>query len=554
MRAVLQRVRRAKVAVDGITVGEIAAGWLVLLGVGPADTAKSVNWLADKVANLRAFDDADGKMNLSVQDVNGGVLVVSQFTLYGDCAKGRRPSFTGAAPPAVAEPLYEAFVAALEDARRAGRDRPVRRRHAGRTGQRRPGHVRPRFARVRKFAMDRRTFLASTGAVALGSLAPAAQPKEKVTIVSSLPRTGSAKGPTDQIVNAIKMAVADFEKTVPFEVTYLDWDDATVRSRAWNAEKEKDNAEKAVADKDVMAFLGPYNSGAAMVSAPILNAAGLVQVSSSASWPGLTKKVPSADADEPEKYRPGKKVTFCRVCPHDASQGPLSADFVAGELKAKSVYVIDDKSLYGSGVAALFKKRCEELKLKVVSHDIVSPTQRDYKALMTKIKDKGPDVVYFGGTTQTGGPRVAKAMHDDKVNCPLMVPDGCYELAFVNAVGAEAFDALKCFVTIGGIAPAHLKGAGADFVKRYTEKYGKAPDADAVYGYEAAAVVLEALCAAGKKGREAVRKAVLTTKDFEKGLLGKWSFDADGDTTLQPLTVATIEKGQFRAVKVMGTK
>jgi D-tyrosyl-tRNA(Tyr) deacylase len=113
MRAVLQRVSRAKVTVAGEVGGEIAAGWLVLLGVGPTDTAKHVDWLAEKVANLRAFSDAEGKMNLSVQDVGGSVLVVSQFTLYGDCQKGRRPSFTEAAPPAVAEPLYEAFVTAL---------------------------------------------------------------------------------------------------------------------------------------------------------------------------------------------------------------------------------------------------------------------------------------------------------------------------------------------------------------------------------------------------------------------------------------------------------
>jgi D-tyrosyl-tRNA(Tyr) deacylase len=114
MRAVLQRVRRANVTVAGAVVGETAGGWLVLLGIAPADTPKQIDWLADKVANLRAFDDADGKMNLSVQDVGGGVLVVSQFTLYGDCLKGRRPGFTAAAPPAVAEPLYEAFVAALK--------------------------------------------------------------------------------------------------------------------------------------------------------------------------------------------------------------------------------------------------------------------------------------------------------------------------------------------------------------------------------------------------------------------------------------------------------
>jgi D-tyrosyl-tRNA(Tyr) deacylase len=113
MRAVIQRVRRAAVVVAGETVGAIDAGWLVLLGVAPADTPVEVAWLADKVANLRAFEDDAGKMNRSVLDIQGGVLVVSQFTLYGDARKGRRPSFTGAAPPAVAEPLYERFAAGL---------------------------------------------------------------------------------------------------------------------------------------------------------------------------------------------------------------------------------------------------------------------------------------------------------------------------------------------------------------------------------------------------------------------------------------------------------
>lgn len=94
-------------------VGRIDVGWLVLLGVAPDDGAKDVEWLAEKVAHLRAFADEAGKMNLSVLDVLGSVLVVSQFTLYGDCLKGRRPGFTGAAAPAVAEPLYESFVEAL---------------------------------------------------------------------------------------------------------------------------------------------------------------------------------------------------------------------------------------------------------------------------------------------------------------------------------------------------------------------------------------------------------------------------------------------------------
>ncbi|MCS6864145.1 MAG: D-aminoacyl-tRNA deacylase [Gemmataceae bacterium] len=113
MRVVIQRVRRAAVRVGDDVTGEIAHGWLVLLGIAPTDTLQQVEWLAEKIVHLRAFPDDAGKMNRSLLDVGGAVLVVSQFTLYGDCQKGRRPSFTGAAPPAVAEPLYEAFLTAL---------------------------------------------------------------------------------------------------------------------------------------------------------------------------------------------------------------------------------------------------------------------------------------------------------------------------------------------------------------------------------------------------------------------------------------------------------
>jgi D-tyrosyl-tRNA(Tyr) deacylase len=113
MRAVLQRVSRAAVVIDGETVGAIERGLLVLLGISPADTPAEAQWLAEKTAGLRIFNDEAGKMNLSIADVGGAVLVVSQFTLYGDCRKGRRPSFLGAAPPEIAVPLYEAFVNAL---------------------------------------------------------------------------------------------------------------------------------------------------------------------------------------------------------------------------------------------------------------------------------------------------------------------------------------------------------------------------------------------------------------------------------------------------------
>ena len=109
MRALIQRVSQASVSVDGEITGEIGRGLLVLLGVGPDDAESDGAWLASKIANLRIFPDENGKMNKSLIDIAGGVLVVSQFTLYGDCRRGRRPSFVGAAPPELAEPLYERF-------------------------------------------------------------------------------------------------------------------------------------------------------------------------------------------------------------------------------------------------------------------------------------------------------------------------------------------------------------------------------------------------------------------------------------------------------------
>lgn len=114
MRAVVQRVKQASVTIDGVTVGEISQGLMVLLGVGKEDTKQDAAYLAEKIAGLRIFTDAEDKMNLSVQDIQGGILVVSQFTLYADCRKGKRPGFSDAALPETAIPLYEEFVTNLK--------------------------------------------------------------------------------------------------------------------------------------------------------------------------------------------------------------------------------------------------------------------------------------------------------------------------------------------------------------------------------------------------------------------------------------------------------
>jgi D-aminoacyl-tRNA deacylase len=116
VRAVVQRVSRAKVTVDGEITGEIGAGLLVLLGVGQTDTPADADYLAEKIVGLRIFEDSKGKMNLAVAEIGGAILAVSQFTLYGDVRRGKRPSFDAAAPPATARVLYEHFVEKIQAA------------------------------------------------------------------------------------------------------------------------------------------------------------------------------------------------------------------------------------------------------------------------------------------------------------------------------------------------------------------------------------------------------------------------------------------------------
>ncbi len=401
--------------------------------------------------------------------------------------------------------------------------------------------------------LNRRKFLAGAAAGAGAFLFAGCGKKENVLrIVSSLPRTGSAQGQTDTIVNGIRMAMEEYNNELfGNKLVHKDMDDATAAQGQWDAGKEADNAREAAADKDVMVFIGPYNSGASKVSQPILNEAGLLQISPAATWPGLTKKVPGDEASgEPDIYRKSGKITFCRVCPTDDMQGPKAAEFVKKTLKAKTVYVIDDKELYGAGIAKLFMEACKKLDITVLGHEQLVK-QGNYKTTLEAVKAKNPDAVYLGATSQSGAPQIAIDMKGVGLKCPLIVPDGCYEKAFVDGAGADTFKDLTCYATIGGKDPSLLTGAGAEFVKKYKEKFNKDPEAYAVYGYEAAKVFLEAAKAVGKKDREAIRAAVLATKDFDKGAVGKWSFDANGDTTLQVLTISKVEGWPMKPVETV---
>jgi branched-chain amino acid transport system substrate-binding protein len=375
--------------------------------------------------------------------------------------------------------------------------------------------------------------------------APAIGPSQLVgpiKIVSSLPRQGGSKQQTDSIVMAIKLALDEASNKVDgASVVYEDWDDATPERNAWDPDKEAENASKAVADPDVMLYLGPYTSGAAKVAIPILNSADLVIISPSATYTGLTRPDRGV-ALEPDSLYPNGRRNFARVIPADEVQGAVAASW-AKSLGANRVYVLHDLDLYGKTLANAFAEEAGKLGLQVIgAPEGVDPRAPDYFGIAAKVKSANPDLVYYGGLTESSAGRVFKELRASLgPNVKLMGPDGLYQQTFIDATGDAAEGVL---VTFGGVAPSKLTGRGGEWYRGFKVRTGAEPEAYAAYAYEATKVALDAIKRAGRKDRAAIRDAVFATRDYE-GILGRWSFDANGDTTLTTVSGREAKNGKW---------
>jgi branched-chain amino acid transport system substrate-binding protein len=367
-------------------------------------------------------------------------------------------------------------------------------------------------------------------------------------IVSSLPKTGSANAQATSIANGIRLALKEVNsKAGDVTIQYEDWDDSSPARGSWDPAVEATNADKAIQDPSIVAYLGPYNSGAAKISMPKLNQAGLLMVSPAASWPGLTKPG-LGEPNEPSIYRPTGKVTFFRVVPADDLQGDVGAQW-AQELGVKSVYILHDGELYGKGVATMFKKGATARNFSVLGFDKIDPKASNYRSLAVKIKQTQPDLVYFGGTTQTNAGQLVKDFRATGITSEFMVPDGCYETAFIESAGAEAVQG-STYITFGGVPAGQLKGVGQRFYETYKSTYNAEPEGYAAYGYEAGKVVIDAISKAATKDRAGILASIADTKDFH-GALGTWSFDSNGDTTLRTMSGNMVDKGAFVLTKVL---
>lgn len=382
--------------------------------------------------------------------------------------------------------------------------------------------------------------------------APAISTDGDVIIASSLPMTGSSLGQTQTIVNSIQLALDEVNSTVcdgKLKVGFQTYDDATAAAGKWDPAQVTSNSNKIVADPKIVAVIGTFNSGAAKLAIPIFNQGDLIMVSPANTYPGLTKPG-TGEANEPDTYYPNQKRNYTRVVPADDLQGVVAANWTKS-LGAQKVYILDDQELYGKGIASVYEATAKEIGLEVLGREGINAKAPDYRALMNKIKDLEPDLIYFGGITQNNAGQLIKDMRNvGMTEVKFMGPDGIFEQALIDAGGK---DAEGVYATFGGVPPKELTGRGKEWYDAYKAKFNSEPEAYAAYGFEAAQVVLNAISEVCEADRDAIREAVLATKDFP-GLLGTWSFDENGDTTSTTMSGNVVKDGKWTFAETLQAK
>jgi branched-chain amino acid transport system substrate-binding protein len=358
-----------------------------------------------------------------------------------------------------------------------------------------------------------------------------------VDIYSSLPLQGASTAQTNPMVNGIKLALAEAGgKAGQWTVNYQSLDDSTAAAGKWDPGQTAANARKVATDPKAVYYIGEFNSGASEVSIPILNQAGVPQVSPANTYVGLTLNVPPASLPgEPQKYYPTGVRTYLRIVPTDSIQAAsgLTAMKQAGCTK---VAVANDKEAYGDGLAKLLELEKGYYGVNIVSNTGIDPTAPNFRSYASTIQGQGADCFYFAGIVSNGAVQLTKDVHAALPTAKIFGGDGVctdsYTSAAKGGVPASIYPLIQC--TVATLDLAAYPG-GKDFLAKYQAKYGISnPDPYAIYGYEVMKLGLDTIKGLGAQGnsKSAVLKALFATTG-RSSVLGVYGFDKNGDTTLK---------------------
>ena len=351
-------------------------------------------------------------------------------------------------------------------------------------------------------------------------------------LASDFPLQGSSRTQTEQIVAAIRYELGQRSwKAGDYKIGYQSCDDATAQAGKWDSGKCSTNANAYAANDKVLGVIGTFNSGCAAIEIPVLNQApdgGIAMVSPANTYVCLTQGGPGCDSTEPDKYYPSGSRNYARVVANDAYQGAAVAEF-AQSLGVKKVYILNDKEAYGLGVATNFQNAAKSLGIEVAGFEAWDPKATSYTSLFNKVKSSGADAVFLGGLIDENGAQVIKdkvAVLGSNDQVKLFAPDGFTTQATVDEAGPGV---AGMYMSVAGVPISEFKGTAKAFVDGLLAGplSGKSIDPYAIYGGQAAQVLLDAIAASDGTRADVIAKLFET--NVTDGLLGSFKINANGD-------------------------
>jgi branched-chain amino acid transport system substrate-binding protein len=373
--------------------------------------------------------------------------------------------------------------------------------------------------------------------------------RTSLTIYSSLPLQGENRPQSEDLVAGEKQALEEVGgKVGKFTIKYKSLDDSTAAAAKWEPGQVSSNARKAAQDASTIAYLGEFNSGASAISIPILNEAGILQISPANTYVGLTR-AEGADRGEPDKYYPSGKRTYGRVVPADHIQAAAQVAYQKDEGCTK-LYILNDKEVYGKGIADGVEEIGKAQGLQVMANEGVDTKAANFRTVASKIKSSGADCLFYGAIVENKGVQVFTDVHAANPDMKMFGPDGLAISTFASKISKSVAE--QTYITNPTLDPKLYPPAAQEFFDKFEQKYGHAPDPYAVYGYEAMKVALLAIQNAGDAGndRQAVIDAFFKIRDRDS-VLGKYSIDENGDTTLSDYGANRVRGGKLVFDKVL---
>jgi branched-chain amino acid transport system substrate-binding protein len=352
-------------------------------------------------------------------------------------------------------------------------------------------------------------------------------------LASDFPLQGSSRTQTEQIVAAIKFQLEQQEwKAGDYNIAYQSCDDSTAQAGSWDSAKCSANANAYAENDAVIGVIGTFNSGCAAIQIPVLNQApdgGIPMVSPANTNVCLTAAAPACEENLPDAYYPSGTRNYLRVVANDAYQGAAVAEFAQSQ-GVKSVYILQDEQVYGLGVATNFRDAAESLGIKIAGFAAWDSKATSYTSTFDKIKQTDADAVFLGGLICENGAQLIKdkvavlGPNDGAVK--LFAPDGFTTQSTIDEAGAAS---KGMFMSVAGQPIDSFKGKALEFVNGLLDGplSGKPIDPYAIYGGQAAQVVLDAIAASDGSRSDVIAK--LFESDVQDGLLGSFTFSEDGD-------------------------